>query len=98
MVALCKIFMFITNIALTIFTGIGIYAFSHSYVWAIIGALVLTGTSLGASPITALIAYPFVEWYFNGSLTVYSAIIIGITLLQLIAAIMVAKFSTDNDI
>ena len=76
MKTITELFMVISNIALTIFSGMGIYAFSQSYIWAVIGAFILTGTSLGASPITALIAYPLVEWYFHGSLTTYSAIIV----------------------
>lgn len=90
-----QLFMITTNIALTIFTGIGIYAFSQSYGWAIIGALVLTG-SLQLNPIIALIAYPLVEWFFNGSLTIYSGIVVGITLLQLVSCIYITTRKNDD--
>lgn len=77
------IFFILTNLALTIIVGMGIYSFNESITWAIIWPLVITG-SASANPIFALLAYPTVEYFFNDSgLTIYSAIVIGITVVQM---------------
>ncbi len=77
------IFFILTNLALAIIVGMGIYAFDESIMWAIIWPLVITG-SASANPIFALLAYPTVEYCFNDSgLTIYSAIVIGITIVQM---------------
>jgi len=91
MKGLFPLFSVASNTVLIILTGMGIFAFSRSYLWAIIGAFVLTGSSMSANPIVALIAYPLVEWFFYGKLTMYSAIIVCITLLQMIICIFTAK-------
>lgn len=94
---LWPIFMFLSNIALSIFTGVGIYGFSYSYFWAIIGTLILTGSSLQLHPIIALISYPLVEWFFNGSLTIYSGIIVFITFLQILSCLYIAVKSVKSE-
>lgn len=78
------LFFLLTNIAITIIVGVGIHSFSRSIVWAVIGAILLTG-SARASPIFSLISYPIIEYLFNhGNLTVYSGLIIGINAIQMI--------------
>ena len=88
---LFPLFFIASNTALTILTGMGIFAFTQSYLWAIIGAFVLTGSSMSANPIVSLVAYPLVEWFFYGKLTMYAALIVGVTLLQIVACIFAAK-------
>ena len=88
-------FFMLTNLALTIIVGLGIYSFSESIVWTIIGAFVITG-SASANPIFALLAYPAIEYFFNDDgLTIYSAIVVGITIVQMSFAIYMARFHSN---
>jgi len=88
-------FFLLTNTALTIIVGMGIHSFSNSLIWAVIGALAVTG-SASANPIFALFAYPAIEYFFNnGNLTVYSALSVGITAIQMIYTFILAKKSGD---
>jgi len=76
-------FFLLTNLALTILVGLGIHSFSGSIVWAVVGAVLITG-SASANPIFALLAYPAVEFFFNdGNFTLYSVVVVTITLCQL---------------
>ena len=76
--------MILSNLFLTFIVGYGIYDFSSSLLWAIVGAIVITG-SASANPIFALLAFPAVEYFFNpAGMTIYSAIVVGITMLQMI--------------
>jgi hypothetical protein len=78
--------------------GMGIYSFSHSIFWAIVGGL-LGGKLLPLST-PVFIA---LEYYFNGGkLTVYSAILVGITIAQIIYAYWlsrtpITKVSIESD-
>jgi hypothetical protein len=76
-------FIIIANSIISIVAGIGIYQFSDSFFWAIIGSFILTG-SASANPIIALFGYPAVEWFFGDGLTIYSTIIICVNLLQML--------------
>jgi len=77
------VFAILTNLALTILVGLGIHSFSGNILYAIVGALIITG-SASANPIFALLGYPAVEFFFNdGNLTIYSAATVAITLAQL---------------
>lgn len=77
------LFFLLTNAALTLVVGLGIYSFSQSLLWAIVGALAITGAA-SANPIFAFLAYPAVEYFFNGgNLTKYSAISLGLNGAQL---------------
>ena len=76
-------FFLLTNTALTIIVGMGIYSFSGSIFWAVVGALIITG-SVSANPLFALLGYPGVELIFNnGDLTIYAAASVGITAVQM---------------
>jgi hypothetical protein len=87
------LFFILTNTALTIIVALGIHAFSQSWLWSIIGALVITG-SASANPIFALLAYPAIEYFFNkGGFTIYSGLTVGITLSQLAFVYLVVKNS-----
>lgn len=87
------IFFIVSNTILTLLAAFGIYSFSHSVLWAILGALVITG-SASANPLFALLAYPAVEYFFNnGHLTIFSAMIVGITLIQMIIIFIVSARS-----
>ena len=46
------------------------------------------------NPIVALIVYPIISFIFNDSLTLYSAIYIGIIILQFIVCVLLTK--NDN--
>jgi len=84
-------FFILTNLALTIIVGAGIYSFSESWIWAIVGALVITG-SASANPIFALLAYPAIEYFFNnGQLTMYSALSVGINVTQMAFIYLIVK-------
>jgi hypothetical protein len=86
-------FILITNTALTILVGLGIYSFSQSILWAAIGAMLVTG-SASANPIFALLAYPAIEYFFNhGNLTIYSTLTVGLSIIQLIFTIYMARKS-----
>lgn len=90
------LFFLLTNTILTIVIGMGIHAFSGSVMWGIIGALVLMSGSIAGSPILALVAYPLVELIFSDQgLSGYSAITVGITLLQMIVVFRMVKNSND---
>jgi len=86
-------FFLLSNTALTIIVGMGIYSFSNSLLWAVIGAFSVTGSAT-ANPIFALLAYPAIEYFFNnGNLTIYSGLSIGITVLQMVFTFILAKKS-----
>ena len=88
-------FNLILNTALTVLAGLGIYSFSNSLVGAVVGALLITGSAT-ANPIFALLAYPAVEYFFNdGHLTIYSALIVGLTLVQMAVVFFVASKHSD---
>ena len=88
-------FFLLTNTALTIIVGMGIYSFSNSILWSVIGALAVTGSG-SANPIFALLAYPAIEYFFNnGNLTVYSGLSVGITVLQMVFTFILAKKSGE---
>ncbi len=72
----------IINVTLMVVSFFGIYNFNHNILFAVIGTLVISGISQG-SPILALIAYPLVEYFLGHGLTIYSAIFVGITIIQL---------------
>lgn len=88
-----SIVMIVTNIALSVVSCVGIYSFSSSYVWAIVGTCILTGASMQVNPLVALACYPVVEFIFNGKLTIYSAIYACIIIFQMILCV---KFAIDN--
>ena len=76
--------VFLTVVAL------GIYSFSHSILWALVGIFFSRMNS-----IIALIAYIGIEYYFNnGNLTVYSALLVGIVVIQIIFARYIAGNSS----
>lgn len=87
--------MIMLNILLTIIAFFGIYNFSHSYIWAIIGSFLLTGSSMQMNPLIALIGYPLIEFIFSGKLTIYSLIYCSIVIIQFILCIILSK-SADN--
>jgi len=88
-------FMIITNLAMSLIVGAGIYAFSASLMWAILGSLLLTGAAT-ANPLFALLAYPAVELVFNdGHLTKYSALVVLITVAQM--AVVIIKVARERD-
>lgn len=80
----------VSNLVVTIAAGLGIYSFSSSVFWAAVGAFLLGG-SARATPWLALVSYPAVEYFFGNGLTIYSAIVVGITLLQFGMALGVAS-------
>jgi len=83
--------MTIINIVLFVTVGIGIYSLSAgNIIYTAIGTMILTGGA-SANPIFALIAYPAVEYFFNSSLTIFSYIIIGVTLLQIVLVGFIAS-------
>ncbi len=88
------IIMITLNIVLSIIVALDIYNFSHSILWSLIGTLILTGSSMQINPIVALIVYPIISFIFNDSLTLYSAIYIGIIILQFIVCVLLTK--NDN--
>jgi hypothetical protein len=89
------LFFILTNTALSIIVALGIHSFSQSWLWSIIGSLVITG-SASANPIFALLAYPAVEFFFNkGGLTIYSILTVGITLAQMVFLYLVVKNSNE---
>ncbi len=76
------------GVFITVF-GIGIYSLSQSILWAVIGGLVGHKNS-----IIGLIAYIAIEYFFNnGNLTVYSALLAGITAIQILFAYYIARKS-----
>lgn len=87
--------MTILNISLTIVAFLGIYNFSNSYIWAIIGSFLLTGSSMQINPLIALIGYPLIEFIFSGKLTIYSLIYISIIVIQFLLCMILAK-NMDN--
>lgn len=69
--------------------GMGIYSFSHSIFWAIVGGLLGDKLLPFSTPV-----YIALEYYFNdGKLTVYSAILVGITIVQIIYAYWLSRNS-----
>jgi len=77
-------FLIITNLLLPIISAVGIYTFSDSLLWALVGALAIYG-SFFISPIFAFLAYPSVEMLFSDmGLTIYSAAYVGVNALQFI--------------
>jgi hypothetical protein len=74
--------VFMANLAVSIAAGLGIYSFSGSWLWAVVGSVALTGTAR-ANPLLALGAYPAVELFFGNGLSIYSAVIVGITAIQM---------------
>lgn len=85
------IFLIISNIVLMIVVALGIYGFSNSFLWAGIGAFIISSAS-SQNPLYALFAYPVVEYFFNdGHLTIFSVITVGVTLLQFIAMFIMAR-------
>jgi hypothetical protein len=86
-------FFLITNTLLSVLVGLGIYSFSQSILWAVIGAMLVTG-SASANPIFAFLAYPAIEYFFNhGNLTIYSALTVGLTVIQLAFTIYIVRKS-----
>ena len=89
-------FLIISNIALTIVVGLGIHAFSHSLLWAVVGAFAITGAA-SANPIFAFLAYPAIEYFFNdGQLTKYAAMSVGINAVQMLLVVYVAVRSSKS--
>lgn len=69
--------------------ALGIYSFSHSIIWALVGVFVSR-----INFIIALVAYIAIEYFFNhGNLTVYSALLVGVTVVQIIFAHYIARKS-----
>ena len=65
-----------------LFIALGIYSFSHSILWALVGIFFSR-----LNPIIALVAYIPIEYHFNnGNLTIYSALLIGVVVIQIIYA------------
>lgn len=73
--------MFLGNCAVLVAVGLGIYSFSGSAFGALVGAVVITGMA-SQHPATALATYPAVEYFLGNGLTVFSAIVVSITLVQ----------------
>ena len=89
-------FIILSNIALTIVVGFGIHAFSHSILWAVVGAFAITGAA-SANPIFAFLAYPAIEYFFNdGQLTKYAAMSVGINAMQMLLVVYVAVKSPKS--
>lgn len=85
------IFNILANIALSIIVGMGVFAFTNSYFWAIIGSAIITGGA-SANPLFAIAAYPLVELIFNqGHLTIYSLLSVGINVTQMIFIYILVK-------
>ena len=69
----------------------GIYAFSHSWLVAFVGGMLLSG-GLAANPLIALVGYPAVEYFIGHGLTGYSAWIVGFAIVQFtVVGIRVAR-------
>ena len=84
-------FFIISNTILTLLVGMGIHSFSDSFIWALVGALAITG-SASANPIFALLAYPAVEFFFNDAgLTIYSALVVGLTVVQIVVVFIISR-------
>ena len=85
------VFNILANTALTVLAALGIYSFSDSFLWAGVGALAITGSAT-ANPIFSLLAYPAVEFFFNDAgLTIYSALIVALTVVQMGVVFLVAS-------
>lgn len=88
--------MILANIALSVVSCMGIYGFTSSYAWAIIGMCILTGASMQVNPLVALVCYPVVEFIFNGKLTIYSAVYACIIIFQMILCVKFAIANKDS--
>lgn len=91
-------FFLLTNFALTIIVGLGVYSFSHSILWSVVGAFLVTG-SAAANPIFALLAYPVIEYFFNhGNLIIYSGLTVALTIVQFgFTVYLASKSESFND-
>ena len=91
------LFFLSTNLALTLIVGVGIFSFTQNIFWAILGSLIITGAA-SATPLFAFVAYPAIEYFFNdGTLTIYSALSVGINAIQLLVAMYISsKKSRDT--
>jgi len=69
----------ILNTTIGIVSIVGIYMFSESILWSIVGGFII-----GSMSFTAAIIYPIVEYYFTNAITGYSYTIIGISILLLL--------------
>lgn len=76
--SLASIFLLGANMAII---AIGIYSFSQSIVWAVVGGFLGDKLLPLSTPI-----YIALEYYFTGGLTIFSALLVGITIAQFMYA------------
>ena len=81
----------VINIAIGILIGLGIYSFSNSILWAIVGMFLIAGSQ---NIIISIVAYPAIEYYFTGGLTVFSYAVLGANALLLLWAFIMAKLTS----
>ena len=81
--------LIIINIAIAVISGMAIFDFTHSYLWAILGAFFLGGAA-SANPIFAFAALPAVQYFFGDGLTWHTYTVWGLNVFMIVLAIIIA--------
>lgn len=87
--------LIIVNIAIAVISGMAVYDFTQSYLWAVVGAFFLGGAA-SANPIFAFLALPAVQYFFGNGLTWHTYTVWGLNLFVFAFVILASSKSRFN--
>ncbi len=87
--------LIIINIAIAIISGMAVFDFTHSYLWAILGAFILGGAA-SSNPIFAFAALPSVQYFLGDGLTWHTYAVWGLNVFMIILVIIISPPKSYN--
>ena len=83
------------NNGIPMWVGYSIYNITENNFWFAITGIFITYAVTSQNPLLYLISFPIFEYFYGGSLTVYSYIYIGLVILNIITVLGIGRRSYE---